>query len=62
MSDTEQLRIVLQMAVDYHILSAADFENKYPVRPPEQDNIPCWVSLAQRCLWQISCTNEERHG
>ncbi len=41
---------ILQMAVDYYTLTAIEFENKYPIRPPEKPNIPCWVELAIKAL------------
>lgn len=44
---------VLQMAVDYHTLSATAFEDKYPIRPPEKKNEPCWVEWAKKALANV---------
>lgn len=43
-------RKVLQMAVDYYTLSAKAFEDKYPVRPAEKEDLPCWIEWAVKVL------------
>lgn len=43
----------LQMAVDYYTLPVNEFEDKYPVRPPEPKELAgggCWTAVARAVL------------
>lgn len=47
------MRYAGQMAVDYYKMGATDFENKYPIRPPEPkawSDGGCWTVLMVKAI------------
>lgn len=41
------------MAVDYYTINVNAFEEKYPIRPPEKEDEPCWVAWAKKALENV---------